>query len=50
MFIFVYIMMLFIVYISTFKSDFKDESIDAVLPILLFMSIATILLGILGSL
>lgn len=49
MFIFFYIGILFIVYVSSFKDDIKKEYIDEAMPFIMTLSIVFILIGVLGS-
>jgi len=49
MFIFLYIGIVFIIYVSSFKDDIKKEYIDEALPFIMAVAIIFILIGILGS-
>lgn len=49
MFIFFYIGIVFIIYVSSFKDDIKKEYIDEALPFIMTLAILFILIGVLGS-
>lgn len=49
MFILIYLGVIIVSYIVTFKTDFSDEHINKAGPFILIISIALVVLGILGS-
>ena len=50
MFILIYISLVVICYVVTFKDDFSDENISKAGPFIAIVSVVLVLIGIIGSL